>query len=272
MRQLFRHFRRKIWSCVVKTRHLSDIFYLSTVNLSAFFQNTNKSSFEKGFQNQSCMCVKWSSWLNHDTAEWATCDNNKLFTAPTMTKINARKDERRRWRFRCATLGATQPTIRHSASPTTRWCMVSNSGSVVGNRNLRCARCNFCSCWCVESIYLLFGCPFGLCLQILHYTGFKLQSLSDNTVELRREYDAFDTPHPTCGINTTANANRTCEILFTVHKDMTPPILVHYEIENFHQNHRNYAFSLDNEQVRIFEMVHFSVVYFVCHCTRLTPR
>jgi len=53
-------------------------------------------------------------------------------------------------------------------------------------------------------------------------------------------YDAYGMENPPCGINTTYNAKRVCELEFTATEDMEPPILVHYELTNFHQNHKNY--------------------------------
>jgi hypothetical protein len=82
--------------------------------------------------------------------------------------------------------------------------------------------------------------------------GLKIQSLSDESFQLIEYYDAFDDPHPDCGINTTANAGVNCTISMTVTQDLQPPIMVHYLIENFHQNHRNYQRSLDIYQVRRF--------------------
>jgi len=63
------------------------------------------------------------------------------------------------------------------------------------------------------------------------------------------QYDAFDSPHPDCGINTTTNANLSCTISFTTDQDLEPPIMVYYEIENFHQNHRTYQKSRDVYQL-----------------------
>lgn len=80
-------------------------------------------------------------------------------------------------------------------------------------------------------------------------TGFKLKSMSNNIVELRQEYDAYNDPDPFCGINSTANAGKKCSIEFIVPKDMEPPVLVHYEIRGFYQNHRRYVNSRDDAQL-----------------------
>jgi LEM3 (ligand-effect modulator 3) family / CDC50 family len=80
--------------------------------------------------------------------------------------------------------------------------------------------------------------------------GYFIQALSNGVVELKIQYDKFDDPNALCHIDT-PNANRTCQLSFTAPKDMNPPILVHYELTNFNQNHRKYMSSRDNYQVRI---------------------
>jgi len=81
-------------------------------------------------------------------------------------------------------------------------------------------------------------------------TGYKMQQLSDNVVELKSTYDySDDGATPICGINTTYNANRMCTIEFTPQEDMRAPILIHYELTNFHQNHKTYESSFDVTQL-----------------------
>jgi len=46
-----------------------------------------------------------------------------------------------------------------------------------------------------------------------------------------------------------ANQNVTCQVNFTVPKNMSSPVLVHYEIQNFYQNHRKYIFSRSDSQL-----------------------
>ena len=78
--------------------------------------------------------------------------------------------------------------------------------------------------------------------------GFKIEDLSTSVVELKYTYDSYDPESlekPGCGINTTYNANRVCSLEFTATADMEPPIMVHYELTNFHQNHKNYYQSRD---------------------------
>lgn len=82
-----------------------------------------------------------------------------------------------------------------------------------------------------------------------------MQSLSNQVVEIAVQYDHYANSHPQCGINRTANANRTCTIQMTVPKYMEPPILIHYQIENFYQNHRKYIKSRDFYQVSLFPSI-----------------
>jgi hypothetical protein len=81
--------------------------------------------------------------------------------------------------------------------------------------------------------------------------GFKIQSMSNEIVEVRVKYDDWNDPNAICAIGRTANANRNCTLVFDIPQDMEPPILVHYELSNFYQNHRNYVKSLDSFQVRM---------------------
>mmetsp|Transcript_22771 Transcript_22771/g.63309 ORF Transcript_22771/g.63309 Transcript_22771/m.63309 type:complete len:395 (+) Transcript_22771:113-1297(+) len=84
---------------------------------------------------------------------------------------------------------------------------------------------------------------------ILVPTGYKIHSLQDDVVELRRTYDDYDPDEGTvlsCPIGDNFNANKTCNLDFYAPKDMEPPILVYYELTNFHQNHRAYVQSRDD--------------------------
>jgi len=74
--------------------------------------------------------------------------------------------------------------------------------------------------------------------------------MSNEIVEVRVEYDRWDDPNALCGIGRTPNANLSCTLQFEIPADMEPPILVHYELHNFFQNHRNYVKSRDSYQVQ----------------------
>jgi len=74
--------------------------------------------------------------------------------------------------------------------------------------------------------------------------GFYILHLSKAVVELTSEYST-DT---NCAI-TNPNENRTCQVTFTADDDMKRPILVHYQLTNFYQNHRTYFKSRDNLQL-----------------------
>jgi len=86
--------------------------------------------------------------------------------------------------------------------------------------------------------------------------GFRLEAVASDTVELRSVYDAKDSSlidvvgtGGDCRIGKDFNKNATCTVRFVVPADMEPPILVHYELGNFHQNHRFYSRSKDVEQL-----------------------
>lgn len=72
--------------------------------------------------------------------------------------------------------------------------------------------------------------------------------MSSNIVELIEKYDSYDDPNLKCGI-TKANENKSCTIDFLVPRDMTPPVLVYYKIDNFYQNHNRYRDSRDDGQL-----------------------
>jgi hypothetical protein len=79
--------------------------------------------------------------------------------------------------------------------------------------------------------------------------GFKIDALQRQAVEIKRTYDDYHVDDPECGINETFNANRICNLTFVVPEDLEPPILVYYELTNFHQNHRTYLKSFDPYQL-----------------------
>jgi hypothetical protein len=45
------------------------------------------------------------------------------------------------------------------------------------------------------------------------------------------------------------NANQNCTLTFNVTKQMNPPVLIYYELTNFHQNYRKYIESRDDYQL-----------------------
>jgi len=90
---------------------------------------------------------------------------------------------------------------------------------------------------------------------ILIPLGFKLEAIASDTTELYSIYDAKDQSTidmiqtSDCRIGMNYNRNKTCTIQFEAPEDMEPPILVHYELDNFHQNHRFYSRSRDSFQL-----------------------
>ena len=90
-------------------------------------------------------------------------------------------------------------------------------------------------------------------------TGIKMKEISDNIEEIKVIYDAYDESkinniQPN-GINSCTlqegeyNLNKKCNITLQAEYDMYPPILIYYELTNFHQNHRSYYNSRDNYQL-----------------------
>jgi len=79
--------------------------------------------------------------------------------------------------------------------------------------------------------------------------GYYITAESDSVFEEKIQYDAYDMSGGDCRINTTANAGKRCELEIRLTRDLEPPILIHYEIENFHQNHRAYQQSRDDYQL-----------------------
>jgi len=77
--------------------------------------------------------------------------------------------------------------------------------------------------------------------------------MQNDIVEMKVTYDDYqqynDESTPICGIGNEFRANRTCYLQFIAPKEMQPPILIHYELTNFHQNHRMYYQSRDEYQL-----------------------
>jgi len=80
--------------------------------------------------------------------------------------------------------------------------------------------------------------------------GARLRQISNDVVELSFKYDG-GSGSGNCAI-TQPNEDKTCTHTFKVDRDMTPPIMVYYEIDNFHQNHRKYYQSRDDPQLNGF--------------------
>jgi len=81
--------------------------------------------------------------------------------------------------------------------------------------------------------------------------GLKFQAMSDAVVEYKRKYDSYDgnlNLTDDCGIDI-ANQGKNCTLTFNILDDMEGAVMVYYEIENFHQNHREYETSRDDAQV-----------------------
>lgn len=81
-----------------------------------------------------------------------------------------------------------------------------------------------------------------------------MQSLSNEVTEIRAIYDSADpdqieTGLQRCRIGMDYNANQNCTLEFRAPKEMKPPILIYYELDNFHQNHRSYSFSRNDKQL-----------------------
>mmetsp|Transcript_26104 Transcript_26104/g.38627 ORF Transcript_26104/g.38627 Transcript_26104/m.38627 type:complete len:376 (-) Transcript_26104:41-1168(-) len=81
--------------------------------------------------------------------------------------------------------------------------------------------------------------------------GLKFQAMSDAVVEYKRKYDSYDgnlNLTDDCGIDI-ANQGKNCTLTFNILDDMEGAVMVYYEIENFHQNHREYETSRDDAQL-----------------------
>jgi LEM3 (ligand-effect modulator 3) family / CDC50 family len=102
-------------------------------------------------------------------------------------------------------------------------------------------------------LLLLFVLFAHVLRRALVFLGFKIDSIQNSVVELKATYDEYgqdyNVNNTICGIGEEFNANKTCIVNFTAPSDMLPPILIHYQIKNFHQNHRSYYKSKDAYQL-----------------------
>lgn len=84
---------------------------------------------------------------------------------------------------------------------------------------------------------------------LFYPVGSHMLKMSRDIVEMVETYDSHVEGNFTnCGIDG-ANEGKVCTIQFEVEKDMKAPVLVYYELENFHQNHRDYEYSRDDSQL-----------------------
>lgn len=93
---------------------------------------------------------------------------------------------------------------------------------------------------------------FGI---IMVPVGYKIKNIQDGVVEEKHTYDSYEPNEGeamdlSCPIGEEYNAGKLCNVTFIAPRDMTPPILVHYELTNFHQNHRSYYSSFDPYQLQ----------------------
>lgn len=106
--------------------------------------------------------------------------------------------------------------------------------------------------------YLPLSVSFNFLLFNFSAQGFYFKSLSDAVVEIKETYDSYEfyqdenvLEEKPCAIGNAVNNGTECIIEIKVPKDMKPPILIHYEIDNFYQNHRYYVKSRNDNQVRL---------------------
>jgi len=96
----------------------------------------------------------------------------------------------------------------------------------------------------VAAAYLLIGVIFVP-------LGLTFNAQSSDVVEMKIQYDGAPedgVPYQNCSI-AQPFANRSCQLIFTVEEDMEAPVLVHYEMGEFYQNHRKYIQSRDDYQL-----------------------
>lgn len=79
-------------------------------------------------------------------------------------------------------------------------------------------------------------------------TGVSLLSSSSQIYEKSIKYDGDSGLDVDCSIDV-QNEGKQCQLQFTFDKDVSGPIYVYYELENFYQNHRLYVSSLTYAQL-----------------------
>jgi len=90
---------------------------------------------------------------------------------------------------------------------------------------------------------------FMILALVLIPVGYNLEKMSNDVYENTTVYDSIDPNDQLCGIGMNYNANENCTITFVAPRDLTPPVLIYYEITDFHQNHRAYYSSRDDFQL-----------------------
>jgi len=85
--------------------------------------------------------------------------------------------------------------------------------------------------------------------------GVALLSTARGVTEMSVQYDGAGTGDAAAGCRITAanhgyNSGATCTVRFAVERDLSAPVYVYYEIENFYQNHKKYLDSRDDDQLR----------------------
>ncbi len=93
---------------------------------------------------------------------------------------------------------------------------------------------------------------------VLEHFAADAHARAGQVVEYKVQYDGTGTEEsllPTCSINKTSHPPApftapNCTITINVTKDMSPPVYVYYELDNFYQNHRRYVKSRSDAQLK----------------------